>query len=349
MIGGARGRAVAAALAVVAAAAGLWVVSEQGGEREGAAGAERAAAGTASARLPTESPGGTSAGPGEEAPGASSGSTGDAADGGAPAADGRGEAADGPREGDGPPASTGGSADERSPDRSAGAASRDSSPPAADPSGEAPAEEAPDAQESPPDAEELVRRAAAAYDSLGSLQARFRQVLEMRVFDPPRRREGEGTWYQRKPAFLRMDFSDPEDDVIVSDGENLWLYYPSTHPGQVIRTGLASPGRGAAVVDLQGRIFRQARTTYRPEYLRREEVTGRTAHLLELVPRRPDTQYQKVRVWVDTRTYLLRKLQFHDRSETVRTITLDRLRPDVTLPDSLFRFEPPPDVEVFEG
>lgn len=201
----------------------------------------------------------------------------------------------------------------------------------------------------PPDAEEIVRRAAATYDSLRSLRARFRQVLEMRVFDPPRRREGEGTWYQRKPSFLRMDFSDPEGDVIVSDGEHLWLHYPSTHPGQVVRTGLASPGRGAPAVDLQGRIFRQARTVYRPEHRGEEDVTGRRAHLLELRPRGEEAEYRKVRVWVDAESYLVRRLEFHDRSQTVRTITLDEIERDVALPDSLFRFEPPPDVEVFEG
>lgn len=200
-----------------------------------------------------------------------------------------------------------------------------------------------------PDAEEIVRRAAATYDSLESLRARFRQVLEMRVFDPPRRREGEGTWYQRKPSFLRMDFADPDGDLIVSDGEHLWLYYPSTHPGQVVRTGLASPGRGAPAVDLQGRIFRQARSVYRAEHRGREEVTGRQAHVLELRPRDGEADYRKVRVWVDEESYLVRRLEFHDRSETVRTITLDDLEPDVALPDSLFRFEPPSEAEVFEG
>lgn len=205
------------------------------------------------------------------------------------------------------------------------------------------------AADTAPDAERIVRRAAATYDSLRSLRARFRQVLEMRVFDPPRRREGEGTWYQRKPSYLRMDFSEPEGDVIVSDGEHLWLHYPSTHPGQVVRTGLATPGRGAPAVDLQGRIFRQARTVYRPVHRGREEVTGRPAHVLELLPRGEGADYRKVRVWVDVESHLVRRLQFHDRSQTVRTITLDEIERDVALPDSLFRFEPPPDAEVFEG
>jgi outer membrane lipoprotein carrier protein len=205
------------------------------------------------------------------------------------------------------------------------------------------------APDDPVDAAEVVRRAREAYDSLRTLRAEFRQVLEMRVFDPPRRREGRGTWYQKKPSLFRMDFSDPEDDVIVADGSHLWLYYPSTHPDQVVRSDLQAPGRGSAMVDLQGRIFRLARTAYDPEYGGREEVDGEPAHLVVLTPRREDTSYRRVRVWVDTGSHLVRRLEFQDRSETVRTITLDELEPGVTLPDSLFRFEPPPDAEIFRG
>jgi outer membrane lipoprotein-sorting protein len=201
----------------------------------------------------------------------------------------------------------------------------------------------------PPGAEEIVRRARAAYDSLRTLKASFVQVLEMRVFDPPRRKEGRGTWYQKKPSLLRMDFAEPEGDLIVSDGRHLWLHYPSSHPGQVIRSDLQAPGRGAAIVDLQGRIFRQARTTYRPRLEDREEVGGRMAHVVVLEPRSSGTPYREVWVWVDVQSHLVRRLRFHDRSETVRTITLDDLRPGVSLSDTLFRFEPPPDAEVFEG
>ena len=39
--------------------------------------------------------------------------------------------------------------------------------------------------------------------------------------------------------------------VIVSDGTTLWLYYPSTHPGQVIRSTIDANATGAGMVDLQ--------------------------------------------------------------------------------------------------
>lgn len=209
----------------------------------------------------------------------------------------------------------------------------------------------PAAVDSPPDAERILARARAAYDSLVTLRARFRQVIEMRVFEPPRRRAGTGTWYQEKPGLFRMDFDEPEGDLVVSDGRALWLYYPSTHPDQVVRSSLesASGGRSGEIVDLQGRILDRARTVYDARYVGRERVDGHGAHLVELTPRNQDAAYERVRLWIDVDRWLVRKLAFTDHSETVRTIVLDELETGVTLPDSLFRFEPPDGVEVFEG
>lgn len=203
--------------------------------------------------------------------------------------------------------------------------------------------------DAPPEGEDLMRRAAAVYDTLRTLRARFHQTLEMRVFEPPRRSEGTGTWYQRRPSRFRMDFSNPEDDLIVSDGRHLWLYYPSTHPGQVIRSELATAERGAAMVDLQGRIFQLARTRYDVRYVGRDTLGGSPVHRVELDPRSADADYRRVGVWLDVGSLLVRRLVFEDRSETVRTVTLEDIRTGVSLPDSLFRFRVPADAEVFEG
>lgn len=203
---------------------------------------------------------------------------------------------------------------------------------------------------SPPDADSLLSEARARYESLGTLRARFTQSIEMRVFDPPRKREGSGTWYQERPDRFRMDFADPEGDVIVSDGDHLWLYYPSTHPGQVIRSELSGDrSRGTTAVDLQGRIFREASVHFDAAYAGEDSLDGHAVHRLVLEPRTAEAPYRRVELWLDAGSLLVRRLQLEDRSETVRTVTLDDLRPGVALPDTLFRFRPPADVEVFRG
>lgn len=215
--------------------------------------------------------------------------------------------------------------------------------------GEAPAAGAAPVPADTPDGEALMRRAAAVYDTLRTLRARFHQTVEMTVFEPPRRREGTGTWYQRKPSRFRMDFADPEGDLIVADGRHLWLYYPSTHPGQVIRTQLDGRGRGAAMVDLQGRIFELARTRYDVRYTGRDTLSGAAVHRVELSPTTEQADYRRVGVWLDAGNLLVRRLVFEDRGQTVRTVTLDDIRTGVSLADSLFHFRIPDAAEVFDG
>lgn len=192
----------------------------------------------------------------------------------------------------------------------------------------------------------LLSRAESVYRELRSLQAIFDQTIEVPLL--ARRREGTGVWYQKGRGRFKMDFLDPQGDVIVADGDHLWLYYPSTHPGQVIRSGIDATVTGAGMVDLQGRIFEEARDKYEAEYEGREEVAGSPAHRITLTPA-GDSPYRRVRVWIDVDSYLVRKFEITERNETLRTVVLRELEPNAPIDDSVFRFSPPPGTDVFEG
>jgi len=194
----------------------------------------------------------------------------------------------------------------------------------------------------------LLGRAEARYDSLRSLRASFEQVVEVPLLD--KKREGRGTWYQEGRARFRMDFSDPPHDLIVADGTHLWLYYPSTNPGQVVRTTLEGDPTGTAMVDLEGRIFREARTGYSARPGGTETIDGTTTCRVDLQPEKgAQTTYREVRVWVGARDLLVRRFEITEENETVRTVTLTDLHPDVPIADSLFRFHVPDGVDVFSG
>ncbi|MFQ5678684.1 MAG: outer membrane lipoprotein carrier protein LolA [Gemmatimonadota bacterium] len=201
-------------------------------------------------------------------------------------------------------------------------------------------------QELPPDVEELLARAERTYDGLSSLRARFHQTIDVPLLD--RHREGSGLWYQKGRGHFRMDFQDPPDDEIVADGRFLWLYYPSTNPKQVIRSTLTEGSTRAGTADLLARILAEARSGYRGRYEGRQELAGVQTHLIRLRPlgRSP---YREVAVWIGVPDDLVRRFRITEENETVRSVTLSGLEPNVSLPDSLFRFTPPPDADVFEG
>jgi outer membrane lipoprotein carrier protein len=197
-----------------------------------------------------------------------------------------------------------------------------------------------------PDVGILIERARSVYSALPSLRASFEQTIDVTLLG--RKRTGTGMWYQKGRGRFKMDFADPEGDVIVADGSHLWLYYPSTHPGQIIRSAIEANVTGSGMVDLQGRIFEEAAEGYDAVLEGLEEVRGYPTWLITMTPT-GDSPYRRVRVWIDHTTHLVRKFEILEQNETLRTVILWDLEPRHLIPDSVFTFVPPPGADVFEG
>ncbi len=197
-----------------------------------------------------------------------------------------------------------------------------------------------------PEVRDLLARAEAVYDGISSMRAEFDQTIEIELLG--RKRSGKGEWFQKGRGRFKMDFTDPAGDLIVADGANLWLYYPSTHPGQVIRSSIDANVTGAGMVDLQGRIFEKAAADYEAVLEGSEEVDGHATWLVTLTPRTA-SPYRRVRAWIDAGSLLVRRFEIVEENETVRTIGLRNLQPNVKISDDVFRFSPPEGTDVFQG
>ena len=77
-----------------------------------------------------------------------------------------------------------------------------------------------------------------------------------------------------------------------------------------------------------------------------EIVSGVRTRELRLIPRGP-SDYREVRVWVADDDRLVRRFRIVEQNETIRTVTLADLEPNVSLPSSLFDFVLPEGAEVF--
>lgn len=196
------------------------------------------------------------------------------------------------------------------------------------------------------DPREILRRARERYGTLESLRAQFRERVQVPLLD--RDRSGRGTWYQKGRGLFKLDYAEPPEDVIVSDGTHVWTYYPSSQPGQVTRAALEQSDRGREMVDLMGRIFREARQGYEAEYVGLESAGGVETHHVVLTPT-GEAPYRRVELWISPEDDLVRRFEVTEENETVRTVTLTDPEPDAQIPDSVFRFEVPEGVEVFSG
>jgi outer membrane lipoprotein carrier protein len=194
------------------------------------------------------------------------------------------------------------------------------------------------------DANELIGRASRVYRSLASLRADFVQVIDNPMIDSA---ESKGTLIQSGDAKLSMRFSDPPGEAIVIDGKHVWIYTPSTVPGQVIRMRVPSGGPVYGYNLLAWLLDRPAER-YRASYLRSERVAGRTTDVIELVPAVPDLPFTRARVWLDREDALPRKLEIKEQSGATRTLSLSGIRANEAVPKHVFAFEVPAKVRVVD-
>ena len=194
------------------------------------------------------------------------------------------------------------------------------------------------------DAQAIIGRAARIYRSLASLRADFVQVIDNPMIDSA---ESKGTLAQAGPDKLAMRFTEPAGEAIVIDGKHVWVYTPSTVPGQVIRMGIPSGGPAYGYNLLAWLLDRPAER-YKASYIRNERLSGRVTDVIELVPAVPDLPFEKALIWIDQENALPRRLEIHEPSGATRTLDLSKIRVNEQLPAQTFTFKVPNGARVVD-
>jgi outer membrane lipoprotein carrier protein len=187
-------------------------------------------------------------------------------------------------------------------------------------------------------------RASAAYQTVTTLSAEFVQVIANPLLGAPDTTRGK--LYQMRPSRFSMRFTNPRGDRIVADGRHLWLYTPSTTPGQVIRTAI--PSAGTTGPNLIAQFVEQPRERYRARYLRADSLAGRMTDVVVLVPRATDLPYSEAMVWIDRSDGLVRRIEIVEVSGQRRTLVLDKLAVNRGVPGREFTFSPPAGLRVVD-
>lgn len=195
-----------------------------------------------------------------------------------------------------------------------------------------------------PDAAAIVRRAGAVYRGLGSLQADFLQIIEDPGLGDTLRTAGK--LYQAGANSFAMRFSDPPDEAIVIDGKYVWLYTPSTTPGQVIRSRMETdPVYGA---NLLAKILDRPSERYSTTWLRADTLGGRHVDVVAIVPRSGSLNFSKAVLWLDREEALPRRIELSETQGSRRILILSRLRTNAPIDRALFEFRVPKGVRVVD-
>ncbi|MBC7791794.1 MAG: outer membrane lipoprotein chaperone LolA [Anaerolineae bacterium] len=193
-------------------------------------------------------------------------------------------------------------------------------------------------------ADATLNRAVEAYAKVKTVRATFSQALSNPLMGTTVTANGE--IMQQRPKYFSVRFTNPAGDRIVADGKSLWIYLPSTNPGQVIRTRIGD--NGAGVPDVTAQFLEAPRSRYTVSDAGRGEVGNRAARKLTLVARDSTVPFTKATIWVDDADGLVRQFEMTDANDVVRKITISELAINVPIEKSVFTFKPPRGVKVFD-
>lgn len=196
-----------------------------------------------------------------------------------------------------------------------------------------------------PHANAVLDRAVAAYGRVTTLRADFTQVLRDPMVGTDDSSRGE--LLQRRPNRFAMRWIRPRGDVLVMDGQFLWVYLPSSVPSQVVKSAVS--GRPGGSPDIIAEFLESPHERFTISYLKSDSVGGRPTDVLSFTPKQANTPYRRVVLWLDAQDSLPRQIEIADASGAVRRITLSRLRVNAPIPASAFTFRVPAGVRVVDA
>jgi len=192
---------------------------------------------------------------------------------------------------------------------------------------------------------DLLDRAVAAWAKVKTARATFDQTIVNPLTD--RTLTSSGEYQQQRPGKLSVQFNDPSTDRIVADGKYVWLYLPSTTPGQVIRSRLGESGTGT--VDLSAQFLISPRSRYDITPLGAKTAAGRATHAFRLVPKAGhEAQFKSAIVYIDDADASIRQFAVTEPSGLQRTVRLTSFRANVPVDASAFTFTPPAGTRIVD-
>jgi outer membrane lipoprotein carrier protein len=185
----------------------------------------------------------------------------------------------------------------------------------------------------------VVKKLQARYDATTGFRADFTQEVESATLG--QKIAARGQVYFRKPGRMRWEFVEPEQ-LLVSDGEILWLYQPTEK--QVIKTPFQSAFQSNTPASFLlgiGRIDQDFTVSLTNE--------TQETYSLRLMPKKDPEAIGSLDLEVTTKTFDIIQATITDPLGNTTRLWFSNINRKVPLKDALFLFTIPPGVDVVDA
>ena len=170
-----------------------------------------------------------------------------------------------------------------------------------------------------------------------TLEASFQQVL--RAQDGELLQQTAGKFYLHRPGKFRWNYQSPYEQVIVSDGERIWIHDVDLDQVTVQRQEAGLPSTPMALLQDSKKLHESF--TVSPL----DDKGG--VYRLKLNSKSKESDFGEIVIGIDASG--LRFMQLHDQFEQVTDIVFSDISINTELAKEIFEFIPPEGVDVFGG
>jgi chaperone LolA len=185
-------------------------------------------------------------------------------------------------------------------------------------------------------------RATTLYRNAKSLRASFEQTLTSPTSKTVRPAAGE--YVQRGSGMFAIRYTEPKGDAIISDGEALWLYLPSSSKNAVIKM----PGAAGQGMNFLAQLLASPREHYVIGTSADTSVDGRTLAVYSLTPKKGAAPFLRATLWIGKRDALLWMLETVEPSGMIRRVRFTSIKPNASVPKSATTFVVPDGVKIVD-
>ena len=193
--------------------------------------------------------------------------------------------------------------------------------------------------------EAIMDRAVSNYASMKTMRAEFRQTITNPLTGTTSVSRGE--ILRKQPNLMAINFTDPSGDRIVADGKAVWVYLPSSTPGQVVR--LTAGSKMAGTIDPGAIFLTSPRTRYMMKAAGNEVIGGVKTSIIALTPRASNAPFSRAKVWVDAATGAAKQFEVTDANGLTRLVVITKITANAPIARSAFSFTPPRGARVLDS
>lgn len=188
---------------------------------------------------------------------------------------------------------------------------------------------------------DVAAKIQATYQAITTYEADFDQQFDMKAFGDKKTSKGHVTF--EKPGKMRWDYTDPKDNLVVSDGTTLWSFVQKDKAARTMQLKDSQMPTALAFLTGKGDLTKEFTLTL----LEMKEFKG--GYVLKGVPKTATNLYSYVCFYVDGTTFQVRRVLIVDAQD-------NRNRFDFTKPAvgnkydaSKFKWTPPAGVTVVKS